>query len=67
MSTRQDALEERLSSLEDKLQGLQVSKTFSFLIQLKLNTLMIMKKDCGCSCADKDCFIISLILKMAYA
>lgn len=25
MSTRQDALEERLSSLEDKLQGLQVS------------------------------------------
>lgn len=28
MSTRQDALEERLSSLEDKLQGLQVSKSF---------------------------------------
>lgn len=25
MSSRQDALEERLSSLEDKLQGLQVS------------------------------------------
>lgn len=35
MSTRQDALEERLSSLEDKLQGLQVSiSSFSMMIFL---------------------------------
>lgn len=32
MSTRQDALEERLSSLEDKLQGLQVSMVFVMLM-----------------------------------
>jgi hypothetical protein len=31
MSARQDALEERLSSLEDKLQGLQVSTWELFL------------------------------------
>lgn len=31
MSTRQDALEERLSSLEDKLQGLQVSDCWKIL------------------------------------
>lgn len=42
MSARQDALEERLSSLEDKLQGLQVS-TYKMILRFSARKVSTLK------------------------